>query len=104
MCVLLAQADFDRLISQLEAYELAARASDPDEEWITLDDFKVQLAASRLVEARKARGMTQVQLARRLGLPQSQISRIERNPDHTTVRTLKRIAAALHVDVGQLLR
>jgi transcriptional regulator with XRE-family HTH domain len=33
---------------------------------------------------------------------ESQISRIERNPDRTTVRTLKRIARALNVSVSSL--
>ncbi|HSW44699.1 MAG TPA: helix-turn-helix transcriptional regulator [Phycisphaerae bacterium] len=36
-------------------------------------------------------------------MPQSQISRIERNPDHTSVNTLKRIARALDVDVRHLI-
>src|SRR5574337_1927022 len=98
-CVILAEKDFERMFDQLEAYELTARSHDPDSELIAYEDFKAQLAASQLAAARKARGLTQVQLARRLGLPQSQISRIERNPDRTTVRTMKKIAAALKVNV-----
>jgi len=42
-------------------------------------------------------------LGRKLGIPQSQISRIERNPDHTTIRTLRRIAKALQVDIRALI-
>ncbi len=57
----------------------------------------------RIAKARKAAGITQKQLGDRLRIPQSQISRIERKPDHTTVRTLKRIARALNVSVRSLI-
>ncbi|HUU96176.1 MAG TPA: helix-turn-helix transcriptional regulator [Phycisphaerae bacterium] len=76
---------------------------DPNTEWIDADELALQLAADRIAAARKAAGLTQAQLGKKLGLPQSQISRIERNPDRTTVRTLKRIARALKVDVRALL-
>jgi ribosome-binding protein aMBF1 (putative translation factor) len=71
--------------------------------WVDADDLGLELAAERIAQARKAAGLTQAQLGKKLGLPQSQISRIERNPDHTTVRTLKRIAGALNVDVSALV-
>jgi len=76
---------------------------DPDVDWVDADQLGRELAVERIVAARKAAGLTQKQLGKKLGLPQSQISRIERNPDHTTVRTLKRIARALRVDVGALV-
>ena len=72
-------------------------------EWVDADELRVQLAGERIAQARKAAGLTQKQLGEQLNLPQSQISRIERNPDHTTVRTLKRIAKALGVDVSALV-
>ena len=74
-----------------------------DEDFVDAADFALELAAERIASARKAKGLTQKQLGDKLGLPQSQISRIERNPDHTTVRTLKRIARALGVDVRALI-
>jgi len=75
----------------------------PESAWIDADDLRARLAADRIVEARKKAGLTQQQLARKLGIPQSQVSRIERHPDHTTVRTLKKLARALNVDVARLL-
>ena len=72
-------------------------------EWVDADEFGLELAVRRVAQARKAAGLTQKQLGDRLKLPQSQISRIERNPDHTTVRTLKRIARALGLDVSALI-
>lgn len=65
--------------------------------------FGKQLAGEQIAAARKAVGLTQKQLAQRLKLPQSQISRIERHPDHITIRTLKRVAKALRVDVSALI-
>lgn len=85
--------------------EAAARIDagyNPDD-WVDADAFGLQLAGEEIARARKAAGLTQKQLGDRLGLPQSQISRIERRPDHTTVRTLKRIAKALGVDVRALI-
>ncbi|MFH0983018.1 MAG: helix-turn-helix transcriptional regulator [Planctomycetota bacterium] len=76
---------------------------DPDTAWVDADVLARRLAAERIVAARKAAGLTQKQLGEKLKLPQSQISRIERRPDHTTVRTLKRIARALGVDVSALI-
>jgi len=75
----------------------------PDTQWYDIKDAKAMLVASDLIAARKAKGLTQKQLGDLIGVPQSQISRIERNPDHTTVRMMKKIAKALKVDVGSLL-
>lgn len=82
---------------------IATLADDDKVEWIDADDLALELAGMEIAAARKAAGLTQKQLGAKLGLPQSQISRIERNPDHTTVRTLKRIARALGVDVTALV-
>jgi len=80
-----------------------AQIESGDNDFVDADDFALELAAERIAKARKAKGFTQKQLGEKLNLPQSQISRIERNPDRTTVRTLKRIARALGVDVSALV-
>jgi DNA-binding XRE family transcriptional regulator len=102
-CVIVPEEQLERVLQLAEACELVAMLEDPETKWVDFDDYKLRLAGMTIAEARKARGLTQVQLARQLKLPQSQISRIERHPDRTTVRTLKKIAAALHVNVRQLL-
>jgi DNA-binding XRE family transcriptional regulator len=71
--------------------------------WMDADDFALEVAGQQIAAARKRARLTQKQLADRLGVPQSQVSRIERNPDHTTVRTLKRLARALGVNVAFLI-
>lgn len=56
-----------------------------------------------LVFRRKQAGLTQAELGKRLGVPQSQISRIEKDPDRTSLGMLKRIAAVLGVPVRELV-
>lgn len=77
---------------------------DDESHRIDADAFALDMAGAWIAEARKARKMTQVQLARKLGIPQSQVSRIERCPDRTTVRTMRKIARALGVDLRGLVR
>ncbi len=102
--VLIPIDEWEKLIMRtLELEVIADLERDDEVEWIDIEDFAAQLAVDRLVKARKAKGLTQKKLAEKLGMPQSQISRIERNPDRTTIRTLKRIAKALGVDVSALV-
>jgi len=97
--VVLPIEEYERLMHERDVDRLLARAEDPNVKWVDADDLAIEFATESVVKARKAAGLTQAQLAKKLGMPQSQISRIERNPDRTTVRTLKKIAKALRVDV-----
>ena len=102
--VLVPVAEYEELIkARLAAGALAKMNDDDDTAWVNADDLALEFAAERIAAARKAAGFTQKALGDKLNIPQSQISRIERKPDHTTVRTLKRIARALNVDVRSLL-
>lgn len=58
---------------------------------------------ARIKEMRKARNITQVQLAQMAGISQSSISAIEKLTNTPTTGTLKLIAAALGCTVGELL-
>ncbi len=55
--------------------------------------------ADHLRSFRKARGLTQAQLGRLVGIDQSRITRIERNPDRVSVHTLWQLLTALRVRV-----
>ena len=55
--------------------------------------------ADHLRSFRKARGLTQAQLGRLVGIDQSRITRIERNPDRVSVHTLLQLLTALRVRV-----
>ncbi len=101
--VILPIDEYERLMLADMAADAHRVAADPQSKWVDVDDFFAQVTAKRLVAARKAQGVTQQELANRLGVAQTQISRIEKNPDRTTLRTLKRIAKALKVDVKNLI-
>ena len=96
-------ADYERMIIEAAAREAVDRLERGELEFIDADQLALALAGERIAKARKAAGLTQKQLGDRMKLPQSQISRIERNPDHTTMRTIRKIAKALGVDVAALV-
>ena len=58
----------------------------------------------RIKALRKERGLTQVQLASRVGLSQPSIVLAERGEDQLTLRTLRKIALGLEVDLVDLFR
>lgn len=57
-----------------------------------------QLAA-HLRSFRKARGLTQAQLGRLVGIDQARVARIERNPGRVSVHTLLQLLTAVRVRV-----
>lgn len=61
------------------------------------------LIAGRLAGWRRAKGLTQMIVARRAGLPQAAISGIETGRRDLSLRTLFRLARALGVTPGTLL-
>ena len=95
--------EYERLVKAEMIRSGVAKLKDEETEWVDADALGWKLAGERIAQARKAEGLTQKQLGERLNIPQSQISRIERNPDHTTLKTLKRVARALGVDVRALI-
>lgn len=101
--VLVPVDEYERLIKADMVQSAIAKLQEPNTKWVDAPAFGRQLAGRRIAEARKKAGLTQQQLGQKLGIPQSQVSRIERNPDRTSVRTLKKIARALKVDVRALI-
>lgn len=101
--VLVPIEEYERLTLAAMARDAERSLADPATKWTDLEDFAAQVAGDKLAAARKARGLTQTELGKKLGMPQAQVSRIERNPDRTTLATLKRIARALRVDISKLV-
>jgi len=62
----------------------------------------VQRVGRRIAELRKARGLTQQDLADRLDMGMSQMQRLERGRHAPTLGTIWRIAKALRVEPVQL--
>jgi DNA-binding XRE family transcriptional regulator len=96
-------AEYERMAATRIVREAEAILDDPEMEWYDLEDVVAKWNVEKLVKARKARGLTQAQLGKRVGMPQSQISRLERNPDASSLRLIKKIAKALKVPPGDLV-
>lgn len=80
--------DFKNLIEQIEA---EAREEGPEAEAQAREMQREFSIASELLTLRRSRKMSQEQLAQVSGIPQSEISRIERgkaNPTHATLAAL----------------
>ena len=59
-------------------------------------------AGARIKQVRKEAGLTQVNLAKKTGLPQSHISKLENGKHSPSAMTLKKIAEALGVPASDL--
>ena len=57
---------------------------------------------SRIAQARRAAGLTQGQLADRLGVVPQMIGKWERDERHAKIETLQKIARALDIPLSQL--
>ena len=57
----------------------------------------------RIVGLRKKQGLTQVQLAEKLGTEHAQIGRLERGETNSTIIILRRIAKELGISVSELV-
>jgi putative transcriptional regulator len=62
-----------------------------------------ELLGERVRELRKKRGLTQVQLSERCGVPQSRISAIEKGSHVPNLETVIRLARALDCKVAALM-
>jgi ribosome-binding protein aMBF1 (putative translation factor) len=63
------------------------------------EEEKLLDIALQISSTRKRRKITQVQLAKKAGMPQSQIARIESGNHNVTIGTLNRVAGALNLKV-----
>jgi transcriptional regulator with XRE-family HTH domain len=66
------------------------------------DDF-IKQVGFQIKKLREEQGLSQEDLANDCNIPKSQIGRIERAEINTTLRTLYKIASALHVQPKVLL-
>jgi ribosome-binding protein aMBF1 (putative translation factor) len=89
------QKDGRRLFEE----DRAKRMSDPKFRAIYDEEAKTKELWLQLAEARQAAGLTQADLAARLGVSQSQVSRMEkRGYQNYTLRSLQRYIEALGSD------
>lgn len=75
---------------------------DRDAQWSSGETVMQGLVLCKLAEIRRERGLSQRAVAERAGIPQSHVSKIERNPERCTLRVLQRVAKALDVPMRDL--
>jgi len=95
--------DYDRLLDAIELAEAERIKNDPNDPVLAWDEVKDQLITNRVAELRERKGVTQSELARRLGVRQSTISRMESSKANLTIGSLRKIARALQCSVGDLI-
>ncbi len=64
----------------------------------------ISATANRLKQVLKEKGMSQKELANRLDVSPSFISKVLKNPDRSTVKTLRSIAKAIDVELNIFLK
>jgi transcriptional regulator with XRE-family HTH domain len=80
-----------------------ALVSEPVVHHADADHGKLQVSAA-VRDLRKVRGLSQRQLAGRMGVPRTYISKIENGKAMPTLSSMDRLARALQVDISALLR
>lgn len=101
--VIMDEHEYDRLLDVIDAAEAERIARDPNDPVLTWNQIKTEFIKNRIAETRERLGLTQKELARRLKVRQSTVSRLELPNANLTLATLRKVAKALHCSVHQLL-
>jgi DNA-binding Xre family transcriptional regulator len=78
-------------------------ANKPGARTFTAGQARAAVARNRLVAALEARGLNQQDLAAKVGKSPAVVSRVLRNPERSRVTTLRQLADALDVNLGDIL-
>jgi DNA-binding XRE family transcriptional regulator len=105
--VFVAREDWDNLVDFLEDQRAMERfermEKEPPEAFIDIAEMRRRTLENRIKEVRRAKGITQVELAEKLGCKQSYISKIEHPDYRPRSSTLKKVAKALRCAVEDLI-
>jgi DNA-binding XRE family transcriptional regulator len=101
--VIMDEEDYDRLLDAIDLVEAERTARDPEDPVLTWEEIKEEFVKNRIADMREQAGITQQELARRLKVRQSTVSRMERENANLTLSTLRKIAKALNCPVHQLI-
>ncbi len=101
--VLLSEEDYEDLMDSLEAQAIMARIAAGEETW-PLDVVEAKARGENAVRIyRTYRGLSVSELAEAAGISQPYLSEIEKGRKTGSVDVLKRIAAALRVDLEDIV-
>ncbi|KGF70768.1 transcriptional regulator [Hoeflea sp. BAL378] len=101
--VLVPEDEYEDLIDSLEAQAIMERVRAGEETWPSDLVHELMETDSRIRTYRKYRGMTGSELAQAAGISQPHLSDIENGKKAGSVDVLRRIAAALRVDLDDLV-
>lgn len=98
---------WERIVEEMEDYHDLKRAraslADPKRKVVSLEEARREWFDNNIKKVRLRKGVTQRELARRLGCTQGWVSQIEK-PDHRPKsKTYKRVAEALDCPVEELV-
>jgi DNA-binding XRE family transcriptional regulator len=101
--VLVPEEEFEDMLDVIEANRIMARVAAGEETWPAALVYELMETDSRIRTYRNYRQMTVDELAQAAGLPASELSDIESGKLAGSVDTLTRIAAALRIDLDDLV-
>ncbi|WP_428939680.1 helix-turn-helix domain-containing protein [Fontivita pretiosa] len=100
------RAEIEQAIKELVSDGRLTETVDPTKEITAQVRQKLRLYQAKVGTAirrrRESMNLTQAELARKTGIPQSHISRLEKGLHRATWRTMRRIAKALRTRANQL--
>lgn len=101
--VILDEEEFDRLLDAIDAAKAKMVLNDPDDKEIDWETASKELIKNVIAEVRAAKGVSQRELAERLGIKASTVSRWERPDANLTLETLRKVAGVLGCDIHDLI-
>ncbi len=101
--VIMEEDEYERLLDAIDAAEAKRIAGDGSDPMLSWDEIKDEFIKNRIAEMRGRLGITQKELARRLRVQQSTVSRWEGKDANLTLNTVRKIAKALGCPAHQLI-
>ena len=101
--VILEEKEFDRLLDQIDAKQVRKILDDETDKEIDWAEASGELVTNRIAQVRSGLGLSQRELAARLNIKPSTVSRWERKDANLTLETLRKVAAALDCDIHDLI-
>ncbi len=101
--VIMEEDEYERLLDAVDAAEAKRIIQDTSDPVLTWDEVKDELIRNRIAKVRERQGVTQKELARRLRVRQSTVSRWEGKDANLTLNTVRKIAKALGRPAHELI-
>lgn len=101
--VVMEAEEYERLLDELDALEARRISEDRSDPVLCRKDMKGGFVTNHIAEVRESLGVSQKELASRLGLEQSTVSRWEKKDANLTLDTVRKIAKALGCPAHRLI-